>query len=273
MLAVASVISHAQRVRRTIGRGRRAVGRWRFERRLKPAGDFALNRQVHAAAVQLAGRTVELYFRKDTIDEDLLNMIVTENSEYRLPDVVKPKVVFDVGANIGMASVYFAMSYPQAEVYCFEPLPANLELLRANVRPFGRRVHVLPYGLSDRSGTLPYQMSDDAANFGGGGFVNGQQATAAALRLIVKTPTQAVDELQPGPIDVFKIDTEGSEWPIVRSLPTNVRRAAAAFVGELHGENDWQLCQLLDPSHAIGIEKPYQKRCCLFRAIRRDLVN
>ena len=40
-----------------------------------------------------------------------------------VPDAVDPAVIVDVGANIGMASIYFADRFPSASIYAFEPMP------------------------------------------------------------------------------------------------------------------------------------------------------
>jgi hypothetical protein len=74
-------------------------------------------------------------------------------------------------------------------------------------------------------------------------------------------------------VDVFKLDTEGSEWPILRALPEGLRTRAQAFVGELHGCDDWKFCDLLAPSHALQISKPLAARCFHFLALRRDLLR
>ena len=52
------------------------------------------------------------------------------------------RVVVDVGANIGVASLYFLTRRPDAVVYAFEPVPANLETLERNLAPFRDRVRL-----------------------------------------------------------------------------------------------------------------------------------
>ena len=47
-----------------------------------------------------------------------------------VPFVSGVKTVVDIGANVGAASVYFAMAYPDAQVYAFEPGSDPLSLLQ-----------------------------------------------------------------------------------------------------------------------------------------------
>ncbi|MEO6196442.1 MAG: amino acid adenylation domain-containing protein [Thermoanaerobaculia bacterium] len=57
-------------------------------------------------------------------------------------------VVFDVGANIGMFTLFVGLHRPGARIYAFEPLPSIFGNLKDNAG--GPRVSLLPFGLSDR---------------------------------------------------------------------------------------------------------------------------
>jgi len=74
-------------------------------------------------------------------------------------------------------------------------------------------------------------------------------------------------------IDALKLDTEGSEFPILNGMPTATRTSIQAIVGEVHGVRDWDVFALLEATHALGIEKPVDRSCYCFTAIRRDLVG
>ncbi len=73
---------------------------------------------------------------------------VFQQQVYALPFAAPPATILDLGANIGLAAVYFARSFPAAAIACVEPAPDNLELLRCNlamncvdVRVFAAAVH------------------------------------------------------------------------------------------------------------------------------------
>lgn len=59
--------------------------------------------------------------------------------------------VFDVGANIGIFSLWLCRTYPgQLRIFAFEPIPAIADVLARNARRFAPdHLHVLPFGLSD----------------------------------------------------------------------------------------------------------------------------
>lgn len=56
---------------------------------------------------------------------------VFEFEHYNIP-AKKPKLIFDLGANIGMASLYFKWKYPEAKIIAVEPNPFIFDQLQGN---------------------------------------------------------------------------------------------------------------------------------------------
>ncbi len=242
-------------------------------RRVLGAGWPRGGQGVYDASVRFAGRRFRPVVRAGTTDLDRVHLILCENSEYRLPSVVRPKVIFDIGANIGTTAIYYAAVYPEADIYCFEPLPENIELLRINAQRHSDRIHVIPKGVSDQPGAFPYAMSRDERNFGGGGFSYLRQDPSENFMLPVTTVAEAMQELGIDRVDVFKIDTEGSELAVLKGIPQAVREQAQAFIGELHGIGNWDVCELLSQSHALGVHKRLAAGCFPFVGLRQDLAR
>jgi len=69
---------------------------------------------------------------------------------------------FDIGANIGIYTIYVALRHPGARVVAFEPEYANLHLLRDNVveNSLQGRVEVYSIALSNRSGLSHLHIQD-----------------------------------------------------------------------------------------------------------------
>ncbi|OLZ67256.1 hypothetical protein AV521_25790 [Streptomyces sp. IMTB 2501] len=65
-------------------------------------------------------------------------------------------VVFDVGANIGMFSLFVLENCPSATLYAFEPLAPVYRLLERNAASAGDRVHVFRHGLADREADVSF---------------------------------------------------------------------------------------------------------------------
>ena len=58
------------------------------------------------------------------------------DKEYAFHTEKAPEVIIDAGANIGLASVYFANQYPDAKIIAIEPEKSNFDLLKENTAPY-----------------------------------------------------------------------------------------------------------------------------------------
>lgn len=69
---------------------------------------------------------------------------------------------FDVGANIGLYTIYAALRHPGARIVAFEPEYANLHLLKDSIMEngLGDRVEVYSLALSNRSGISFLHIQD-----------------------------------------------------------------------------------------------------------------
>jgi FkbM family methyltransferase len=114
-----------------------------------------------------------------------------------------PGVLVDAGAMIGTHSAYLAAFAPHTELHAFEPLPANLALLEANVAPYPT-VRVHPVALSDRHRTL--QLVSDPANLGHTMAVEARGASSPAVPL---------DHYQLAQVRLLKVDVEGHEPQVI----------------------------------------------------------
>lgn len=233
--------------------------------------EMGVNHELCEMRVRTRNTHVDLWVRSGTTDLDLLGMILGSQGMYELPDAVEPKVIFDIGANIGIASVYFAMRYPKATIYSFEPLPDNQHLLQRNTEIFAN-IHIMPFGLSDKAGTFTYCMSNNANSYGGGTFCNVGHDPERSIELPVKTAAAVINDLGIDQVDILKIDTEGSEFAILQGIPENIVTTAQAYIGELHGIGDWQFCEKLSKTHQVGVDKRFNARCFPFLAVRKDLA-
>ncbi|HEX6700328.1 MAG TPA: FkbM family methyltransferase [Gaiellaceae bacterium] len=63
--------------------------------------------------------------------------------------------VVDVGANIGISSLFFHAEAPGVRIYAFEPAPLPFAALRANVMLHGVDAKVFRCGLSNRARSVP----------------------------------------------------------------------------------------------------------------------
>jgi FkbM family methyltransferase len=132
-------------------------------------------------------------------------------------------VLWDVGANIGLYSIY-AAKHRNCRVYAFEPSVFNLELLARNLylNDLQQRVTIVPVALSDALGTNLFRMS--STQWGGALSTFGQDfgqdgeplAKVFEYQTLGISMTDAVNRLGVPVPRFLKIDVDGIEHFILR---------------------------------------------------------
>jgi len=95
------------------------------------------------------------YLRREEVST--LYEVVPEYLNYGI-SLQPGDTVFDVGANIGMVSLWLNWKFGGSlDIYAFEPIPAIYAALKLNAERFNpREIKVFPYGLSQESKTLSF---------------------------------------------------------------------------------------------------------------------
>ena len=135
-------------------------------------------------------------------------------------------VILDCGGNIGLAAVWFKLHHPGARITVFEPGEALCRILRGNLERLGfTDVAVEQAAVWHEDTTLT--LCNDAAD---GGFVDavapGEGCRVRAVRLAERIT---------GPVDLLKLDVEGSEYAVIEDLAASgALGRVRALAGELH---------------------------------------
>src|SRR5690349_947133 len=77
------------------------------------------------------GKNTVWYENSEEFNE-LKKELYTEHRYYLELDKEDP-VILDMGAHIGLATLYFKQIYPEATITAFEPHPGNFAILQKNV--------------------------------------------------------------------------------------------------------------------------------------------
>jgi FkbM family methyltransferase len=144
---------------------------------------------------------------------------------YRLPVALDSvETVVDLGANIGLASVYLARHYRPARVIAVEPVPENARLASLNLRQNGIRADVVEAAVGP---------ADGAASFAPARESNTGHLGLGGLEVRVLSMKTLLGMLPAGkPIDVLKLDIEGGEAALLeadRGWLARVRLLIAEF--------------------------------------------
>ena len=110
--------------------------------------------------------------------------------------------VFDVGANIGIFTLFAAHAAPDVEVYAFEPIPAVFEQLQLNTEIYNLKAKIFPLGLASetRSETFTYYpyVSVISGRFGS---VEEETAVVKSYLLQQHAPDETTVELAENTVD------------------------------------------------------------------------
>jgi FkbM family methyltransferase len=183
-----------------------------------------------------AMRTVAKYLRWETFKRGQYSHA---GFELQVDDTV-----IDIGANIGMFALWAEPQIPQGRLICIEPNPYALECLRMNVRQNDlRNVTVIPAAAGDENGSMELvshpgweAMAHNAAvdapwlfNTSTMGRIarslmqrslRHAHPTMATKRFVVQLMplSRILEEHDVATVNFLKIDCEGSEYEVLRSL-------------------------------------------------------
>lgn len=190
--------------------------------------------------------------------------------------------VFDVGANIGMFSLFVSQRCSNAQVYAFEPIPPVFEALERNAALYGLGGRVYGCGLAERARNevftfYPHNtvISSSATSAGATravvrAFVEnqqerlGKQADATMVEALLdarlvgeqytcslRTVSQIIAENSIERIDLLKIDVENAELDVLLGIDDADWPKIAQLVVEVH-DVDGRLARITGLLEAHG---------------------
>ena len=220
----------------------------------------------------------KVYYRTSSSDMILIYEILLKSKykrEYYFPDELKPKVIFDIGGNIGITSIYLATVFPEALIYTFEPLKENFEILQKNTAQF-KNIEVFNVGLGAKNGSFKVYLSDDNENYGGVSFYSEVEGNLSEpfSECEVKNVNDILKDLGINKVDLIKIDTEGAEYDILTSIKSEFLEKTSWITGELHGNRDFELLNYLNSlGFSISLNKNIDNRLFMFNAGKQEIVS
>lgn len=179
-----------------------------------------------------ANRNCRVVLRHGSHDAWVLDEIHRPPRAYEPPPAVadvlqdiaarRPLRVLDLGANVGLFTVYVLSEYPEAAVTSYEPEPDNARVLaRCAERNASADIEVVQACAMTATGTVKITP-------GGSAHACVGDATGVDVAGVDVLPLLAG-------YDFIKMDIEGSEWPILHDERwPHIMREVMAFVLEWH---------------------------------------
>jgi len=197
----------------------------------------------------------------------LLHKEIVVNNVYLKHGIYLPKnaCIVDIGANVGMFSVYAGLITDNAKIYAFEPIPPTFELLKLNTSLYDIDVDIFNFGLGARNEQAVFNYYKYASGLSGryadesnihktvreyisnldqynNSFISEEKLESLLKeRLIhseyqcdVKTLSEVIRLNGIKKIDLLKIDVEQAEFDILKGIKNEDWRKIGQVVVEVH---------------------------------------
>lgn len=163
----------------------------------------------------------------------------------------RPRII-DAGGNIGMATLWFSMAFPNSRITTIEPDPTTFRVLQKNVSDNGlANVELVQAALGAAPGSIEFIVDETRP----GALTQSVDRSRNEGRPI-RVPMVRLSDLLDGPIDLLKIDVEGAEFDVMRDMvATGALQHVRAISMEYHhniGATQEPLSEMLSLLEAQG---------------------
>ena len=72
--------------------------------------------------------------------------------------------IVEIGAHYGEDTLRFYHFFPNATIYCFEPDPRNISIIKETITDIKDRIKLYPFAISDKAGTMDFYQAYSELN-------------------------------------------------------------------------------------------------------------
>lgn len=150
-----------------------------------------------------------IYLRTYSGDIDIFYEIFWKKV-YSFSSTGTPRFIIDIGANVGLATLYFLKEFPGCKIICVEPDPANVETLKKNLELQIKKQQVKVYeaAISNNDGNMFLNSPQLKYN---SKLLADDNNDEMNLSVKVLSMNNFLKENSIEQTDILKIDIEGSE--------------------------------------------------------------
>jgi len=176
--------------------------------------------------IQLSGYEGEYILEKISSTKTFYEQPLLDKWFYGL----ETEVIYDIGANIGNHTVYFAKAAPNAQIFAFEPMPDNFAMLEKNITDngFSKRVKAFPVAVGETKGSVSMRIMTEGNN--GTATIVEMDDNSNELHTTHTVEVIAIDDLNLPSPDFIKLDVEGYELPVLKGMEKTLQNAGKVSI-------------------------------------------
>ncbi|MBW4645129.1 MAG: FkbM family methyltransferase [Goleter apudmare HA4340-LM2] len=228
---------------------------------------------------------LECYYVSSNEETEYIYSEIFTEQQYLGNDIVinEGDCIFDIGANIGLFSLFVSGVQAKVKIYAFEPIEPTFAALEANIKLHSLdNVSLFNYGFSSENN--PEKIFTFYPNMAGNSTIKPGDTLAnidnvitpdnsekvenlfehlfteeQQVRCEVRTLTSVINELGIDAIDLLKIDVEGEEYEVLKGIEAKDWSKIKQIVAEVH-DQDGRLEQVQQMLTSYGFKIKTQKR-------------
>ena len=167
---------------------------------------------MYPKIIQIKNFKIKIY---SVDDFSTLNLVFCRQDYINLNN---KRIVVDIGSNIGITTLYWLHNDPYCKIYCYEPSTINFKRLSFNLKKFKKNVILIKKAVDNKNYFSKLYLAKTGTN-SSFFFRNKKKFEIVQVVDINSILSHLLKKYKH--IDILKIDTEGTELNIIKSIKYN----------------------------------------------------
>lgn len=188
------------------------------------------------------GLKIKLRSQKLNSDSEILGDIFFKNPYTKGVSIPDGSTIVDIGANVGVFSLFVEKMAKKTNIYSFEAHPANFKYLEWNVRKNNlKNIRIFNLAVSGKKGKIKLFKHDKG--FGGFSIYPDlvESKTGEYVEVRSTTLNEIIEQNNIKKIDFLKLDCEGSEYEILFKTSKRNLQKIGFIAMEIHRVKDYSI--------------------------------
>lgn len=170
---------------------------------------------------------------------------IEENYNKYLKAIKNPKVIIDIGANIGCFSIDCSKNFKDCKIYAYEPFKESFDLMNINLKLNKiNNVSLECAAITNKNGFVDLGIYDGMFEGNSIGQIWGKATTVEKVKSLKLKEVFSKNSIKH--CDLLKLDCEGSEYEILENLDSKIFDKIQNILMEYHSGREEVLRQILE---------------------------